>query len=516
MNKAMKRMEGSEEGEAEAKERISNIDLLVLSAISALAALLTFQPHFRYPFLLHVDEWFHVAVAKEIILGVQTDWYSGEPFKLGMERAWHLLLASIYFLFRPSATQWIYLPALFHVLAVFSTFIFTYNLFGKKEAHISALLVALIPSNVTIGGPVFLMPVNLSLIFIPLALLFAFKEDKDKRKETRNCIILFAITTFLLYAHPPTAVILLSILFFYFLLNLFSKEKSARRKAVLIFAVMALSVLISIPNYMETLQEKGAEAAKFNFWIQMRAIPYLYGFIPSIFFIVGLYFLSRRRRKEEWCLLLSSLFLALDIFLFTMFGLNWLIPYNRIYIPLFLLMSIIAGYGFGKLVEIEKPFRSFGCVLLLIFLAITVIFSVQQHLGTRYYHLINNEDYNNFLWIKENTPEDAIVLLEPWKARAFAPIAERRVYTVRPFGPDPEIEAKNELACLFFVENCSNTSFLIENNISVVYSPVECQNKILVKVWNNTYFVHSPVTAFTVATGDERKEGEGETEREQS
>jgi hypothetical protein len=90
-------------------------------------------------------------------------------------------------------------------------------------------------------------------------------------------------------------------------------------------------------------------------------------------------------------------------------------------------------------------------------------------------------------------------LLCPWKARAFVPIAERSVFTVRPFGPSPKREHANERAWQFFNENCTNTSFLVENNISVVYAkllvdlrvsvPVECQNEELVEVWNRTYLL---------------------------
>jgi 4-amino-4-deoxy-L-arabinose transferase-like glycosyltransferase len=258
------------------------IDHLILVGISILAIFLSLYPHLHYPFLLHVDEWFHVAFAKEIALSTNIDWYSGEEFRLGMERGWHLSLAVLYFLFKPTAAEWIYLPAIFHLFAVLSVYYFVSTLFGKKEALISALLIALIPSNVTLGGPVFLIPVNLSLIFIPLALLFAFGEGS----KLRDYAGLFAITTFLLYAHPPTAVILLLILSIYFVLNLFSKDVLAREKAKFILLVMILSVLVSIPNYLFAVQKKGLEVAKFDFWVYLRAIPYIYGFITlAIFFI---------------------------------------------------------------------------------------------------------------------------------------------------------------------------------------------------------------------------------------
>ncbi|MCK5030513.1 MAG: glycosyltransferase family 39 protein, partial [Thermoplasmatales archaeon] len=210
--------------------------IIWLIPILVLACLLTFYPHLNYPHLLHVDEWFHIAQAKQIILSSDIDWYIGETFALGIEPAWHTFLASIYFLFKPSIAQWSYLPTILHTLAVLSVYYFVSKLYSKKEALISALLIALIPSNFTIGGPVFLIPINLSLIFIPLALLFAFRLTKIK--TVYNYLLLFATTTFVLYAHPPTAVALLTILGFYFLLNIFSKNNECRQKAKFLFITM--------------------------------------------------------------------------------------------------------------------------------------------------------------------------------------------------------------------------------------------------------------------------------------
>lgn len=464
--------------------RIHKGEVALLLAILFLASFLTFYPHLNYPYLLHVDEWFHVATAKMIASNQKIDWYSGKPFELGMERAWHLTLAVLQKLLNLSITQWIYIPAIMHALAVLSTFFFVKNLFGKKEAFISAFLIALIPSNVTIGGPVFLVPINLSLIFIPLALTFAF--ELVELKPFYNYLALFLIATYLLYAHPPTAIALLTILGFYFLLNLFSKDKRSKRKARALLATILLSILISLPNYLPEIQKKGIESIKFDFWVYLKEIPFVYGFIPTVFFVFGFYLLTRTRSKENWSLLLASLFLIFNIFLFARFGLSWLIPYQRTYVPLFFLMSTIASFGYAKLLDAKKPY---GTILLLVFLAVTAFFAIERNIATPYYHLIDEKDYQSFLWIKENTSNDAIVLLDPWKARAFAAIAERRVYAVMPFGPSEEELKLVENARKFLAQNCTNTSFLIDNNISLVYSTEKCNNSMLIAVKENIYKV---------------------------
>ena len=60
-----------------------------------------------------------------------------------------------------------------------------------------------------------------------------------------------------------------------------------------------------------------------------------------------------------------------------------------------------------------------------------LIFALPSKLESngRFYHIIDEKDYNAFKWIKENTNISSIAVLDPWKANAFTPIAERQVYS---------------------------------------------------------------------------------------
>jgi len=64
-----------------------------------------------------------------------------------------------------------------------------------------------------------------------------------------------------------------------------------------------------------------------------------------------------------------------------------------------------------------------------------------------------------------------------------------RIFTVLPFGPEPEILRINKQVVDFFRNNCTNTTFLKENNISLIYSPIECKNHELKRLHNNIYKV---------------------------
>ncbi len=440
--------------------------VLLIVPILIIATSVSYIPHINYQYPLHVDEWFHITVAQEVISGSGIDLYSGQPFALGMERLWHLMLAGI-FLFAQPLQAYVFLVMGFSILAVLSVYVFAKR-FGERTALISAFLTALIPSNVTIGGLSFLVPINLSLIFIPLALKFAFDA-----KTKLHYFMVFLLTAILLYAHPPSAMVLLILLGIYGALKIKEDKIKARNLFVAIFS----AVIVSIPNYAARVAEKGIESASFPFWLFVEQTPILFGIIPTVFFIAGFYLLTRTKEKENWTLILALIFLLAEIFLYTQISASYLVPYQRIFIPMMFLMNIIAACAMARINN---------NILLGIILAAILILSVQQHFAAQYYHVIDENEFNDILWIKENT-SGGIILADPWKARPIPAITGMRVFTVLPFGPVPELLKINQQAIYFFKGNCTNTSFLKDNNISLIYSPVECNNTDLEKLYKNIY-----------------------------
>jgi hypothetical protein len=76
-------------------------------------------------------------------------------------------------------------------------------------------------------------------------------------------------------------------------------------------------------------------------------------------------------------------------------------------------------------------------------------------------------------------------LLDPWKATAFTATTGIPIYTrihTRPFPEDYE-------AIRFLNARCTDTQFLEDNNISVVYSISACDNPRLNQVKKNVYLV---------------------------
>ncbi|MCX7759275.1 MAG: hypothetical protein N2169_06695 [bacterium] len=424
------------------------IDLLIV----LLALTLTYYPHLNYPYPFHVDEWFHIAEGKMIAQNSPINWFDNLPFKLSMEPAWHFLLACIQLL-KLEAVHWTIFPAIFHVIGVLSVYACVSKLFGGKEAFIAAFLTALLPTNPTMGGPVYLIPVNLSLIFIPISIR-ALEEKKYQ--------IVLSSLLFLLLSHPPSAVVLLIYLFFNFLIT---KDKK-------LIPTILLALLLSFPNYYNEAK-RGVDAIKFDFWITLKQLPHIYGYPQILFFIVGFYFIIKTKHRD---LAYTSMFLIFLIVLYVKLGYTFFVPYIRIYIPLFLFMNIICSYGIAKL---NKNLM----VLVLVLIAFTSIRAImkQQH-----YRIIDDVDYKSFLWIRDNL--DGKAVLDPWKARAFVFIAEKPVYAVMPFGPVESEMKRVEEAKKFLKQNCTDTKFLEENNISIIYSRESC---LQTKMAENIYFYNS-------------------------
>lgn len=461
------------------------VEVILILMILALGCFLSYYHHLSYEFPLHVDEWFHIAMAKQIAKLDFRDPYYGKPLRRCLEIGWHSLLA-LFVLLTDDVRHFTYLPSFFHALDILATFFFVDRFLGRKEAFFAALLAAIIPSHLAFGGPIFLVPINLSLIFLPISLMLAF--DLVKLERNQNLFLQFLILTFLLYAHPPSAVALLAILGIYVLLLLFDRKM---KKAISLILVISLSIFCSLPNYADLIASRGIAAIKFTFFYILEPLPFLYGLVQSIFFVIG--FLSlviklrKKRNLEILTILIAVILFIFNILCFENLRVNILLMYQRTFLPLFFLMNVISAYGFKSVLDLK-----FGKALALVSCLIMLYLSISHHLAltkTHLYHLITEKDYENFLWIKHNTPHDIIAILNPWKAKAFPAIAERRVYSVMPFGPNEEGLRKVKLTEEFFNMGCKNTKFLKENNISLVYTLGKCHNEDLIEVKRGIYIL---------------------------
>jgi hypothetical protein len=74
-------------------------------------------------------------------------------------------------------------------------------------------------------------------------------------------------------------------------------------------------------------------------------------------------------------------------------------------------------------------------------------------------------------------------ILDPWKATPFTAITGKMVYSrIHAFPTEKDIEART-----FLEEGCSDTDFLRQNGISIIFTEGDCWNPDLTKVRENVY-----------------------------
>jgi hypothetical protein len=263
---------------------------------------------------------------------------------------------------------------------------------------------------------------------------------------------------------------------------------------------MVLACFASLPNYIPYLQHHGLGAITFDFFVLAAPLQFVYGVIPTALFLAGFYLVMRGKpkiahRPEVLSILAATVALFLIIMAFTNFSFNIVIPYQRVYVPLFMLMSIIASMGYVHILRLSKSKSARnGMVLIFSVLVIaTILLSSYRNLNTPYYHAINAQDYQNFLYIQSHFNSSELTIMNPIKAKAFTPITGMHVYSVEPFGPSATEDPLLNNTSNFFAANCTNTQFLLQNNISIIYYPKgKCDNANLTEVSNGIYAVIKP------------------------
>ncbi len=121
--------------------------------------------------------------------------------------------------------------------------------------------------------------------------------------------------------------------------------------------------------------------------------------------------------------------------------------------------------------------------------------SIPGRLNTSYYHMIDDEDYGAFVWIRDNISTNyAVALVDPWKATAFTAITGKNVLS-RIFMRQEPVDDR---IYQFLSDGCQNTGTLIDDRISMIYNRLSCNNTDLVEVRKNVYLLN-PIGSLKIA-----------------
>ncbi|MDD5289564.1 MAG: hypothetical protein PHY28_10710 [Dehalococcoidales bacterium] len=461
-------------------------DYLPLLPILALAFYLAYIPR-SYDFALHVDEWVHLYDAEAMMRTGSTTFTSfldGErvmTLSSNLEAGFHLFWGVFQ---RLSGLDWMtvfqYFPGLIFMGTVLSVFVL-----ARREGYgwQAALCTCLIPTTAGILGPGFLVPVSLGLLFIPLLLFLAFNF-----RSAASYIVIFIFTCFLLSIHAPTAVLIATILIPFILLGI----RGDFRHSMFVTAAIAIPFLAPFPWIFRLLLPTAIELLKpvpTRDWIEIPRVLYTYGLVGVTLCLLGIFVLAIKGGRKNLSLVLALLTLTMMLAVF--YTLHYGIPimYDRGLQYMMLVMSIIAGAGLAVftwlklpsgITQIPQKLSSFvGYGLCLVIVIAMLVIAIPEHQQTPYYQMIDQEDYQAFTWIKDNLDSNySKAILDPWKATAFAAITQKAIYSRIHAYP----KAEDEKAYEFLKKGSSDTAFLRENGIDIVYSRQPVANPDLKQV----------------------------------
>ncbi len=450
-----------------------------LILILLLAFNLNFTPHNYYQYPVHVDEWVNFAIS-QAILGegnvVYTEPFMGEKIIINdLEIGLRTFLAvfkdltgfSWIFIFR-------YMPSIIFMITVLGVYTFANRGGYGLQA---AFLAALIPTSVRLIGPGFLVAVGVGLMFIPLSLFLAY--------NTKKYSVLFIFTAFLFLLHPPTALAVIAVLIPFVLLN----YRDDPKHSMYIAAALMFAFLISSPRLVHLV----APTAESMVSVTKHFLPLapqvfkVYGSLQTLIFVIGVFMLGKRGERKDQSLIFAAVLLLLPITVYAQFTIGNLIIYGRSYSYLMILMSIIGGFGLLSISTWLKKYR-FGPAIYVLLAILILSTAATAHLNTPYYLIMDEQEYTDYLWIKENLGDvEGISVLEPWEAKAYAPITGRHVYSHIPPGPSEFCEKRNREIYEFFKDEGNNSTFLEANNISIVYTKMTITNPDLTEVRPRIY-----------------------------
>ncbi|MFC2020315.1 hypothetical protein ACFLU1_00745 [Chloroflexota bacterium] len=490
--------------------KILQFDYLVLLSILGLAFYIAFIPHQTYLYALHVDEWVHLARSEAMLQAGSTTFV--EPFlgkgtmSLGsnLEAGFHLFWGVFQTI---SGISWMaifrYFPSVIFVITVLSVYIMAQREGFGLEA---AFFTLLIPSTVGVLGPAFLVPVTMGLLFTPLILFIAFNF-----KTVWSYSLIFLFTCFLLSIHAPSAIYPFIVLAPYILLNL----KSNFKHSLGIALALVLPFLIIFPwifNLLLPTAKNLLTPSPLTGYVQLPRIIQTYGYLPLLLCLLGTFLLAIRGGRKNYALVLGLLALLLMLVSFFSFHYGVPIMYERGLLYMMLMLSIVAGAGLMEIKNLKVPTRlaswlkapvitqNVGKLLWLALIGIILAVTIPERLDTPYYHMIDREDYQAFVWIKDNIDDDyEKAILDPWKATAFTAITSKHVFTRIHSYP----MSRDEGAYTFIRNGSNDTTVLRNNGISVIYTRVfdgtkniefSSDNPDLIEVAKNIYLLKESQT----------------------
>ncbi|UCE09411.1 MAG: hypothetical protein JSW61_10610 [Candidatus Thorarchaeota archaeon] len=421
--------------EAMVKKRRHSIQLLstalLATLISCLHYLITMTQWTNPGFPLD-DSWIHLQFARAIAEGTPWEYSPGYPSTGCTSPLWAIVLSPLFLLtndaryviwgtYAISAT--LYIASSYLVGAIVTDYTSS-PLWG----HVCIIGFVMMPRNtwLMMSG----METPLFFFFLMLSVVFL---DRDQPKYD----LLLGIAVGLAYLSRPEGILIGAVCVPARMIILAWSGRMSPKRLLSFIAAGAIALIIALPwilhcvattgrplpdtFYAKVHAPEGYEIEAWDFWWSLWLVTYPFILIGLILGLV----LIRKGRPHLWLLALSMTILYRVSLAYTslMNNARWLVPV----FDLFLITSIPAvaltvELLFNKMKIDQEIFRkSFTLMIIIAFVFVPLIPDYNRQ--TSYFgnavKNINDQQVEVALWIKENTPEDAIIAVTDSGALRF-------------------------------------------------------------------------------------------------
>lgn len=499
---------------------IKNRKIILLALILVFSAIISFLPHLSNNHYLpfHVDEWIHWSYTKGVIESGSTtiiNPFTGTGNIASPEIGFYLSTLSIKWLSGTNLlTIFLFMPT---IIGIFLS-ITAYNIGERSKRKFgleSAFLIGFIPTTIRFLGPSFYVAITFALILL-IFLIWA-----GQLRKIQSAILMAFCAWLMFIIHPPTALAGIIIML---ILSIFLTIEKEYKKAIIVGIFSGLSIIAiialyfiteiwdySIEKFLQATSGREYPLGLPEIWINFQYL----GILTWILFIIGVYYSITVGKTLKRTLCLSSVAFITIIGLYTKFGYGVSIIYERTFLYLFLVITLVAGVGLSEIRKfvqnLSKKFilkklnivsKNMGYIFVIIVSIFLITTNVPIHLKIHYYKLINEDDYEVFDWIAsninayrdENNSYDKAAV-DPFKASPFSTITG--IYTLSSsMHPTYGYNLHNDME-QFLYQNCTNISFLEKHQLSVIYG--QCDNDYLNIIYKNVYLYpgYPPIANFT-------------------
>lgn len=465
---------------------------LLLVPVLGLAFYMAFIPNLGYQFPVHVDEWLHIVHANSLMAAGSVH-YADPFYGVGtggivgaFEAGFHALTGIFQ---RLSGLSWETIVR-FGPGVIFMFTIATVYLLARREGYglAAAFFACLIPSTVGVLGPAFFVPMVLCLPLICLVLYLAFYH-----RSAWSYVTIALLAGFIIVAHAPSAILLALLMLPVTLVYL----KWERKHGLVLLLMVVLPFLVSLPWTFTLIRNTFAtlfQPRQVPYFVEVPRIIGTYGELPLAIGLLGIFLLTLKSSRRELMLMLGLFVL---VFMLTMyFSLHYGIEtvYLRGITVMLLVFSFIAGAGLSAIWKLRVPetfkiravFRPVGYVVAVAIVVAVLVIAIPARLAIPYYHMINESDYQTFVWVRDNLDSRyAKAVLDPWQGIPFVAVTGKITNFYIQAGPSEY----TGLASEFLANGCVDDKFLSRYDISIVITHGPMDNPDLVEVAPSVYVV---------------------------